>query len=450
MAMGYYPGGPADFIKNATGLSSFSFIPLDPVMAVHMPDGEIIYRFSDKRRWDQRRTAFGSEALPFWQWQEKTADMLWDLVLRSPPWPPQDLADLLQLGRTGARWLHSQQGNGLSFSLLSDAFRPIGSHLNKSQSKLHHFIDAQLLISAQSSSAKTNALYGSAALDLPRRGAVYPLRGMGNLAERLAQAVRDSQGQIHFRQEVQRILFANGRPCAVETKSGKRFPADLIIANLTPWNLRQLLPQEMDTRLGRLPRRPNDGWGAFVVYLGVDASIIPPDCPLHHQIITGEALTEGKSLFLSISHESDPSRAPADRRAITISTHTNYQPWWTLAENEPAAYRTRRAAYTDQVLAATNLVFPGLREASDLILPGTPITFQRYTRRAWGWVGGFPQTHLLRTLGARILPDLWMVGDSIFPGQSTTAVALSGLRVAKAVLSTLQNGPDNFSIPFWD
>jgi hypothetical protein len=33
------------------------------------------------------------------------------------------------------------------------------------------------------------------------------------------------------------------------------------------------------------------------------------------------------------------------------------------------------------------------------------------------------------------LPNVWMVGDSIFPGQSTAAVALGGLRVARAILA---------------
>jgi len=32
------------------------------------------------------------------------------------------------------------------------------------------------------------------------------------------------------------------------------------------------------------------------------------------------------------------------------------------------------------------------------------------------------------------MDGLWMVGDSIFPGQSTAAVALGGMRVAAAVL----------------
>jgi phytoene dehydrogenase-like protein len=49
-------------------------------------------------------------------------------------------------------------------------------------------------------------------------------------------------------------------------------------------------------------------------------------------------------------------------------------------------------------------------------------------------VGGFPQLSLLCTLGPRLSPNLWLVGDSIFPGQSTAAVALGGLRVARMVL----------------
>jgi hypothetical protein len=81
------------------------------------------------------------------------------------------------------------------------------------------------------------------------------------------------------------------------------------------------------------------------------------------------------------------------------------------------------------------VALPHVRDAATLILPGTPVTFQRFTHRAWGWVGGFPQTSLFRAWGPRLSPGLWMVGDSIFPGQSTAAVALGGLRVADSVLA---------------
>jgi phytoene dehydrogenase-like protein len=89
------------------------------------------------------------------------------------------------------------------------------------------------------------------------------------------------------------------------------------------------------------------------------------------------------------------------------------------------------------MLAAAEQALPGLRDSARFLLPGTPVSFQRFTRRAWGWVGGFPQNSLFRVWGPRLAPNLWMVGDSIFPGQSTAAVALGGLRVGMAVLREL-------------
>ena len=68
------------------------------------------------------------------------------------------------------------------------------------------------------------------------------------------------------------------------------------------------------------------------------------------------------------------------------------------------------------------------------MLAGTPVTFQRFTRRDKGWVGGFPQTSLFKAIGPRLASWLWLAGDSIFPGQSIAAVALGGLRVAEEVL----------------
>jgi hypothetical protein len=40
----------------------------------------------------------------------------------------------------------------------------------------------------------------------------------------------------------------------------------------------------------------------------------------------------------------------------------------------------------------------------------------------------------------RLAPNLWLAGDSIFPDQSTAAVALGGLRVASAVLAESKAG----------
>jgi len=119
---------------------------------------------------------------------------------------------------------------------------------------------------------------------------------------------------------------------------------------------------------------------------------------------------------------------------MTLSTHTNLSLWWKLHEQDPSAYKTRQGQYTGNLIRAAEQILPGLRQAIGMVLPGTPVTFQRFTRRAKGWVGGFKQTNLLQTWGPRLGPNLWMVGDSIFPGQSVAATALGGMRVAGLIL----------------
>lgn len=170
-----------------------------------------------------------------------------------------------------------------------------------------------------------------------------------------------------------------------------------------------------------------------MVYLGLDGAVVPAGYPLHYQVIVAEPLGEGNSIFLSLSLPDDDTRSPAGQRAVTISTHTDVRSWQHLFESDRAAYDTRKAALTERVLTTAEVALPGLRSAARLILPGTPVSFQRFTHRRLGWVGGFLQTNLLRAWGPRLGRGLWLEGDSIFPGQSVLATALGGMRVAAAM-----------------
>jgi C-3',4' desaturase CrtD len=443
LAGGFYPGGPLDKVAQVVGITRWPARSADPAMVVHLPDGTSVTRWTGEQRWAERRATFGTEAESFWRWQERTADALWRLALRNPPWPPQTRGDGVKLFREGLAWLgddlrphqRPHQRRHLNPGLALDAFRPVAAHLGDASGRLRLFVDAQLLIAAQTTSLYANALYGAAALDLPRRGVVHLKGGMGAIAGGLTDAVHQNGGKVYYRQEVSRILLEKRRPVAVETRRGKSFPADMVVANLTPWDVARLLGDETPGRLRSLPPRPRDGWGAFMVYVGLDGSAIPADFPLHHQVVVQEPLAEGNTVFLSLSPNWDGGRAPAGQRALTLSTHTRLQPWWDLYERDRSAYEARKDVYTERILTAAQVALPQLRDAVTMILPGTPVTFQRFTRRAWGWVGGFPQTSLFRAWGPRLAPGLWMVGDSIFPGQSTAAVALGGLRVADALLA---------------
>jgi phytoene dehydrogenase-like protein len=180
-----------------------------------------------------------------------------------------------------------------------------------------------------------------------------------------------------------------------------------------------------------------------MLYLGIEDSIIPADFPLHHQILQSESVAEGNTVFLSISPAWDSSRAPKGQRAITMSTHTDLRPWWHAYAHERDDYEARKHSYTEKLLGAARRIIPDLGSAIRFSMPGTPLTFERYTRRRWGWVGGYPQTSLFLYHKPRLAENLWMVGDSIFPGQSMPAVALGGMRVANHILqsySSLKHG----------
>lgn len=444
---GFYTGGPMDLVAHAAGIARW---PVEasadegsadggsaPVMAVHLPGGVTVLRYGDERRAAEHDRAFGAAGRRFWHWQEATADALWALALRNPPWPPQTTAETLRVGQEGLGWLLGDLRR-LSPGLLADALRPVAAHLGDAPANLRTFVDAQLLIAAQTTSAGANALYGAAALDLPRRGVVHLTGGIGAIARTLAEAVVTAGGKVLYRHEVRRILVEGGRAIGVETRRGERFNAAQVIVNLPPPNIAALLGEAAPPHLRRLAAPPADGWGAFMVYVGLDGSALPRDFPLHHQVVVREPLGEGNSIFLSLSPGSDAGRGPAGRRALTVSTHTALPAWWSLHRDDPSCYAARKQRYVEQMLAAGERAIPHLREAADLVLPGTPVTFQRFTRRVEGWVGGYPQTGLLRAQPPRLLDGLWMVGDSIFPGQSTAAVALGGLRVGNAVLGRLE------------
>jgi phytoene dehydrogenase-like protein len=154
-------------------------------------------------------------------------------------------------------------------------------------------------------------------------------------------------------------------------------------------------------------------------------------------VLVRRPFAEGNSVFISFSLPDDLARAAEGHRAVTMSTHTALELWWRLFENDREAYEARKQEYTERVLDAAEMALPGLRRAAGLVMPGTPVSFQRFTHRSRGWVGGFPQTSLTRSRSPRLGRGTWLVGDSIFPGQSVLAVTLGGARVAQAVVLSL-------------
>lgn len=430
VAAGFYPNGPMHLLGQAANIASWPVQPVELPMVVYLPTGMVVERWADERRWATYAQTF-PESLPFWRWQEATAASLWNFACRLPELRPANWRTWVETAQITLKWLREQRP---APTLFAELFRPLHHHL-PNDPVFRQFVDAQLLIAAQGTAEQVFALYAAAALDLPNRGVVEVTGGIGSLAWELVNSVRRHGGQVLFRQEVSRIT-PRAKEWLLTTNRGLELRADVIIANLTPWALVRIWPTAPGAFLKRV-KQPPRGWSAFVLYLSLDAALIPSGLPPHHQVVTGLPLGEGNSVFISLSPEWDSTRGPSQRRVATMSTHTNYQPWWELAARDPAAYEERVAHYKARLLESAAAALPWLPRAVRLVILGSPLGFSRFVRRPFGWVGGFPQTCPSVFWPSHLAPGLWLVGDSVFPGQSIPATALAGLRVARAILHDL-------------
>lgn len=453
LAGGFHEGGPHDVVGKLLGIN-WKVKPVNPAWQVMMPD-RVVTQYGDVQLWhEETARAFAGSSqrdriLHFLRDTERISDAVWDFASRRPAWPPSNIADLFRTA-TALR--------PKTFITLPHVFESMGAWARRagiSDRAALTFLDAQLLISAQTTSDHASALFGAAATDLPRKGVTHPEGGIGGISAQLVEAIHGFGGQVHFRQEVTRFETKDGRIIAAHTNKGARFECDVCIANLTPWDMARLLghaaPIKLQNEIQRLP----DEWGAFTLYLGVeeenrdwrleneDSRTQSPfpnlQSPDHVQVVASydQPVGETNSIFMSFSAQGDVKRAPAGHRALTISTHMRLADWWKLRETPGAQreYDERVAEYSERMLDNAEVAVPGLRKRIRLQLAGTPVTFKFYTRRHRGGVGGFPFTSLFNARGPWTgMKNAWLVGDSIFPGQSTAGVTMGALRVADEVL----------------
>lgn len=430
---GFQPNGPHALIAEKLNLR-WNVYPHDPAWVVHLPGCDVALT----RDYHDILLKFpGTER--FWQEQRQIADLAWHMSAQGLPWPPGSAAELQQLVKVGL-FNFPRDLRLLPFALGS-VYDWLKRHNLDQHESFVHFLDGQLLISAQSTTKNVNALYGATALDLARQGVYHVEGGIGGIAETMVENIRALGGQILYRQRVTRIDLRNGRTVGVYATQGKRakaetfYPADMVVANLTPWDVNRLLGENSPSSLQREVARREPTWGAFALHLGVKDEAFPSGFPDHHQILQGDGLGETRSLFMSISPAWDKNRAPQGQRAVTVTTHTQVEQWWNMDE---ATYYARKDEYAQKMIAAIDKILPDFEKNLTLILPGSPVTYQFYTGRHLGMVGGFPQTSLFKMRAPRTgIPNLRLVGDSIFPGQSTAGVTLGAMRVSQDIINTV-------------
>jgi C-3',4' desaturase CrtD len=433
---GLEPGGIHHRIFSELEIDLPAATPCDPACAVYLPgETEPINVWRDPQRWQSERQRQFPGSEPFWQLLADLFRFSWAFQSRNPVLPPRNLWDLGQLVQAVRPDTLLTAPHILT--TVGQMLRAYGLH----DQRLKTFLDMQLKLYSQVDADETALLYAATALSVSQAPqGLYHLQGsMQALSDCLVQSLERDGGKLLMRHRVEQILIEQGGAVAVKIRNpaGQVWTeaADHVVANVTVQNLIQLLetaaPQGYQRRVAKLPPAS----GAFVVYLGVQQAAIPANCPPHLQFLYdyGAPIAENNSLFVSVSHPGD-GRAPDGCATVVASSFTNVMPWW------QDDYEPLKQQYTDTAIQRLSQFFNLTPETILHCEAATPRTFARYTARDQGMVGGIGQR--LTTFGpfgfANRTPirHLWLVGDSIHPGEGTAGVSYSALTTVRQIAAS--------------
>lgn len=399
--------------------------PLDPSIVFHV-DGKRVPYVASHDGWEATfRLAFPDAPAGyrgFWNWVRDIGGVVYSIGTALPSLPLQSFADV----RRTIRAAHPQVLKTLP--LLAATLGSIKTRLGATgHREADALIDSLLLDATGATAEECSAIQGAIALDLYRRGCQWVDGGTGALAMSLVRAVRRFGGMVSFGEGI-RYVTRLGSIWRLETDAGRPIYARTVIANVPPAGL--------DRLLGREPRitAPAAAWGAFVLHLGIDAKGLDMPHPFHQVIRGGDLHEAGNSSLVSIF----PGRAGnPDLWSISVSTHVETGAGREFSE-------CRRRELEERLLSNVETVIPNVRDRVRLLRSATPQTFERFTSRPGGFVGGLrqvPGVVALRAAGHRPERGLFLAGDHVFPGQGTVGTALSGINAYRDAAEFLGRRP---------
>ncbi len=412
---------------------------VSPAYAVRLPDEtNIVVTENDEEFTEQLRAAFpecAKAANNFYTESHIVGNALLRTARRVP--------DLLTASRSRRARLMASEARA-AVRILQATNHTAAEHLAQTSLRFRRFVDAQLQMFAQRGSTECAYLYAAVALTISRQGMYAIGGGAQTLADILFEAIKKSGGTVRLGATALRVACdANGRAVGVDLLSGERITATrAVISNLTVQDTYAKLvganrtPANVHTRLKKLR-----GWSAYLLFLSLDETAAQRLSSERVLAITEwqeerEKYNPAGAQFMFATSPAWEARAPEGFRAVTVSTFADAAPWFAFQENE-AEHEAKDARETESCWRKIHQAMPELGDGVELIDTMTPLDYYEATRRRLGMVGGTGQS--LDVFGSRafshltMIPNLFIVGDSVFPGTGVAAVTQSALIVADAL-----------------
>jgi phytoene dehydrogenase-like protein len=352
-----------------------------------------------------------------WKKLEQLNEKAWKLLPALQNFPPQNLKQALSL-------LSPQVLKGTPLlPMLTSPFTDLLDPEALKDDEFMSLIDEMLLISTQSKAHEVNALIGTL-------GACYlmdtwvPRGGMTKLGDLILERFQEFGGEFQSRTTVSSIERMDQQDWKVITQREEEYHCQKLISTLPMWNHKSIGPKELEPQIRSWEKNHPKAWGAVTAYLPVRFQKPPETC--YFQIHSKELpFSEGHSVFISLSHPEDDSRAPQGEQTLTASIHTHEKHWPHPRKSDD--YKKQKAELNEAFQKVINKTFShyGIEFLSRLEI-GTPHTFERYTGRYRGRVGGLPHKRLKTLLSypssQTKLANFYRLGDTVFPGQGVVGV----------------------------
>lgn len=381
-------------------------ISLDPGIVFHLSNGKCIRYFRDKKKWllELESNFPGLNHAPFWDLVMKLNQSGWKLLNDFERFPFKNLNDLASVIK------YPQYLILVPYLFLSTEFMLKKFGLDTPE--YIEMVNGILLISAQAESDRVPFLVGAMGLSYPANTNA-PIGGMKGFVDFLEGEIRSRNVQVLKNSRVK--SFKRGE---VTLSNDEKFNCHKIILNIPIWNQAELFNGEDRMKIKNEAIQNPGHWGALTLYFGMKSDFKE----LYHQVHLNHPLV--KNYFVSFSIPGDLSRAPAEFQSVSISTHV-------VATERVEKEKIAQLIMNDfiQRFRAVDIKFFSI---------GTPKTFERFTGRKNGFVGGLPFL-LGRNPLSMLSPifdeeGIFRVGDTIFPGQGICGVIAGALQLHKRLV----------------
>jgi C-3',4' desaturase CrtD len=433
---GWEPGGLHERVFAELPVAAPEAREVSPAYTVRLPGGAGVRVGGDMAGFHERlRAAFpecAAAAVSFYRDASQVADALRRAAQQTPALAG---ASRLQLMRLAA---HEPR---LAPRILKARGDTAAQHLAGTSARFQRFVDAQLQTFALASSDSCSYLYAAVALSETLRP-VYALRGgTQSLADALVESIRKSGGTVRLDTTALRLAFdAQGRAAGVTLLDGETVGATrAVVSNLTVWDTYgKLVGAERTPAHVRARLKSLRGPGAYQIFVSLDeeaARRLPSD-----KVLVLDDWQEGRdfdaesALFMLGMAPMWDARAPEGKRAATVTASTDAEQWFTFHADE-TEHEEQDARALEALWSRLHAALPELGDGAEVFETATPRTFYERTRRRLGMVGGLARTPELldgpEALTHRTnIPNLLLVGDTVFPGPGIAPVTHSALVVA--------------------